>query len=63
MAYAAAACGYAKRMTERVLNPFRYGDLALGEAFTDRDREGKELKADILNGQNVVVFAPRRYGK
>lgn len=45
------------------VNPFRYGDLALDEAFTDRAQEIRELKADIRNGQNVVIFAPRRYGK
>ncbi len=50
-------------MATRLTNPFRYGDLALDEAFTDRAAEVKELKSDILNGQNVVVFAPRRYGK
>src|SRR5213596_2231449 len=44
-------------------NPFRFGDLALDEAFTDRESELRELRADILNGQNVVIFAPRRYGK
>lgn len=44
-------------------NPFRYGALALDEAFTDRESELRELKADIRNGQDVVVFAPRRYGK
>ncbi|MBV8220208.1 MAG: ATP-binding protein [Solirubrobacterales bacterium] len=44
-------------------NPFRYGDLALDDAFTDRVQELQELKADMRNGQNVVVFAPRRYGK
>ena len=44
-------------------NPFRYGALAFDEAFTDRERELRELKADIRNGQDVVVFAPRRYGK
>ena len=47
----------------RVRNPFRFGDLALDEAFTDRERELRALEADILNGQNVVIFAPRRYGK
>jgi hypothetical protein len=46
-----------------VRNPFSFGDLALDETFTDRERELAELEADILNGQNVVVFAPRRYGK
>ena len=44
-------------------NPFRFGALALDEAFTNREREIAELKADIANGQDVVVFAPRRYGK
>jgi uncharacterized protein len=44
-------------------NPFRYGALALDEAFTDREGEVAELRADALNGQDVVLFAPRRYGK
>jgi hypothetical protein len=44
-------------------NPFRYGALALDEAFADRERELAELVADVRNGQDVVVFAPRRYGK
>ena len=46
-----------------VVNPFRYGALALDDAFTDRAQETAELKADALNGQDVVLFAPRRYGK
>ena len=50
-------------MMPRVRNPFRFGDLALDEAFTDRDSELRTLEADILNGQNVVILAPRRYGK
>jgi AAA+ ATPase superfamily predicted ATPase len=44
-------------------NPFRYGALALDDAFTDREGEIRELVSDIQNGQDVVVFAPRRYGK
>ncbi|MGH3136807.1 MAG: AAA family ATPase [Gaiellaceae bacterium] len=44
-------------------NPFRYGALALGDAFTNREAEVAELLTDIVNGQDVVVFAPRRYGK
>jgi hypothetical protein len=44
-------------------NPFRFGALALDDAFTDRKDEITELKADVRNGQDVVVFAPRRYGK
>lgn len=45
------------------LNPFRFGPLALDEAFTDRKTEVESLVADARNGQDVVVFAPRRYGK
>src|SRR3954467_15860245 len=44
-------------------NPFQYGALALDDAFTNRDAEIAELSADIRNGQDVVLFAPRRYGK
>ena len=45
------------------VNPFQFGALALDEAFTDREAEIAELRADVRNGQDVVVFAPRRYGK
>jgi uncharacterized protein len=44
-------------------NPFRFGPLALDESFTDREDEIQSLGADIRNGQDAVVFAPRRYGK
>lgn len=44
-------------------NPFTFGDLALDEAFTDREEELQELASDMANGQNVLVYAPRRYGK
>jgi hypothetical protein len=44
-------------------NPFRFGPLALDEAFTDREHELAELLADMRNGQDMLVYAPRRYGK
>lgn len=44
-------------------NPFTFGDLALDEAFTDREQELHELSRDLGNGQNVALVAPRRYGK
>ena len=50
-------------MNKAPRNPFTFGDLALDEAFTDREDEVRELTADMLNGQNVLVYAPRRYGK
>src|SRR3954447_19588359 len=50
-------------MAAPTVNPFRFGGLALDDAFTDREDEVRELKRDAVNGQDVVVFAPRRYGK
>ncbi|MFV9691138.1 MAG: AAA family ATPase [Desulfobacteria bacterium] len=44
-------------------NPFVYGETVSGDNFCDRAREIKELVADIKNGQNVIIFSPRRYGK
>ena len=44
-------------------NPFRFGDIALDESFTNREASIDELVADMRNGQNVVLYAPRRYGK
>ncbi len=50
-------------MHKGVTNPFTFGDLALDDAFTDREEELAELASDMANGQNVLVYAPRRYGK
>jgi hypothetical protein len=44
-------------------NPFRFGGLAFDDAFANRKVEVAELTRDIKNGQDVVVFAPRRFGK
>lgn len=48
---------------EPEVNPFRFGALALDEAFTDRRDELAEIVADVRAGQDVVLLAPRRYGK
>lgn len=44
-------------------NPFIFGDVVKGEYFTDREEEIKELTLDLLSGQNILLFSPRRYGK
>jgi uncharacterized protein len=44
-------------------NPFRYGAVARGEYFTDRERELAALSADVRGGQDVVVISRRRMGK
>jgi hypothetical protein len=48
---------------KKITNPFSFGALALDESFTDRKSELAELASDIRNGQDVVIFAPRRCGK
>ncbi len=52
-----------KAVLDSEFNPFTFGDLALDEGFADREAELRELTADMRNGQNVLVYAPRRYGK
>jgi len=55
---------YSSPVVARALaNPFRFGALARDESFTDRDDEIAELLSDARNGQDVVIFAPRRFGK
>jgi AAA+ ATPase superfamily predicted ATPase len=44
-------------------NPFNYGQTVEKTSFFDRIKEQSTLRADFLNGQNVIVMAPRRYGK
>ena len=44
-------------------NPFTFGALARDEAFTNRESEVAEVGSDMRNGQDVLVYAPRRYGK
>lgn len=44
-------------------NPFVYGEAVSGSYFTNRKKEIKELKSELKNGQNIIIFSPRRYGK
>lgn len=44
-------------------NPFVYGEEVSGDAFWNRTKEIQELVKDIHNGQNVIIFSTRRYGK
>jgi uncharacterized protein len=46
------------------INPFLYGRPIQNEDdLADREREKRELIADVNSGQAVIVYAPRRYGK
>lgn len=44
-------------------NPFVYGGEVSGNAFCNREREIQELIRDIQQGENIIIFSPRRYGK
>jgi AAA+ ATPase superfamily predicted ATPase len=44
-------------------NPFVYGKVVSGKSFCNRMHEINELVNDIMNGTNVIIFSPRRYGK
>jgi hypothetical protein len=43
--------------------PFRYGNIARGDYFTDREEELQALTLDVAGGQDVVIISPRRFGK
>lgn len=45
------------------MNPFSYGTIVRGDFFFDRKEEGERIVSTLSNGNNMVLFAPRRYGK
>jgi hypothetical protein len=49
-------------MAPRLRNPFTLG-IVQKEDVCNRDKEMKDLLRHARNGDNVVLFSPRRYGK
>ncbi|MDR0910547.1 MAG: ATP-binding protein [Spirochaetaceae bacterium] len=45
------------------MNPFVYADLAREEHFFDREEETRYIMSTLTSGNNMVLYAPRRYGK
>ena len=45
------------------VNPFSFGPLALNGAFTDREDQLGQILSTMRNGQDLLLSAPRRYGK
>ncbi|MCX7025031.1 MAG: ATP-binding protein [Spirochaetes bacterium] len=45
------------------MNPFKYGTIVRGEYFYDRSEECKRIVSTLSGGNNIVLLAPRRYGK
>lgn len=50
-------------MAKRTQNPFHFGSPADDVHFTDRSEQLQRLSDVMLNGQNLILVAPRRYGK
>lgn len=44
-------------------NPFKFGKIVYGEHFYNREKELAKIKATLTSGNNVALYAPRRYGK
>jgi len=44
-------------------NPFYFGRMVAGDAFTDREKETQRLVAGFRNGINTILISPRRWGK
>jgi AAA+ ATPase superfamily predicted ATPase len=45
------------------MNPFRYANIVEGEFFYDRKTELARVVQTLDGGNNLVLYAPRRYGK
>src|ERR1700694_6274284 len=44
-------------------NPFRFGRIVSGDAFTDREADLLVLERELRGGQNILIEAPRRFSK
>lgn len=45
------------------MNPFHYGNIVSGEYFYDRKEELLRITQTLKGGNNLMLYAPRRYGK
>jgi len=45
------------------MNPFSYGNIVTGSRFYDRKEECARIVATLSGGNNMVLYAPRRFGK
>ena len=45
------------------INPFKYGNVVLGNDFCNRSKEQKEILSAIKNGDKIFIYSERRLGK
>jgi len=48
---------------QNIRNPFYFGNEVYDDDFCNRVQELKELQGDVVSGQNILLYAPRRFGK
>jgi histone H3/H4 len=46
-----------------IKNPFLFGPIVSGDDFYDRVEVERQLSRAVRNGENVLLYGPRRYGK
>jgi len=44
-------------------NPFKFGSVVSGDYFYNRTEELQRIKQTLAGGNNITLYAPRRYGK
>lgn len=44
-------------------NPFKFGTIVSGDYFYNREEELLRINQTLSGGNNITLFAPRRYGK
>src|SRR5918911_944761 len=52
-----------ERVKKTAANPLRFGRIVSGDAFTDRENDLLVLQRELRDGQNILIEAPRRFGK
>jgi AAA+ ATPase superfamily predicted ATPase len=45
------------------MNPFSYGTIVRGNSFYDRTKECARIVDTLSGGNNLVLYAPCRFGK
>jgi AAA+ ATPase superfamily predicted ATPase len=45
------------------MNPFKYGTVVEDRYFINREKEISRIKDHLQSGNNLILYAPRRYGK
>ena len=43
--------------------PFIFGKIAMGDNFTDREEETRQLESNFNSHTNTIIISPRRWGK